>query len=127
MKHLLWILIPVAGAAGAAGPQADWRPVRGGELQALIADHELGDDVHYAYQFHRGGSITGTDMGKPARGTWRVSGRALCWTWHAPASPEECYEVERQGPLLRFLKDGYERGSGTLTPIETVPSKKEKP
>ena len=113
--------------AGAAGPEKAWHAVRGSELQALFADQELGDGVHFANQFYRGGRLTGMNMGKPARGTWKVTGRELCWTWTKPSSPEECYEVRQRGHEVRMLLDGYEAFSGSLTPIEPNPSNEVKP
>ena len=122
------ILLGIAwpGGVGAAGLEKSWRPVRGNELQALFADQNLGDEVHFANQFHRDGRLTGTDMGKPARGNWNVAGQRLCWTWSRPASPEECYEIRQRGHEVRLFRDGYEAFSGTLTPL-TTQSKEVKP
>ncbi|MBX3670721.1 MAG: hypothetical protein KF778_20155 [Rhodocyclaceae bacterium] len=129
MMRVFWLLagIAFAGMAGAAGPEKAWHAVRGSELQALFADQELGDGVHFANQFYRGGRLTGMNMGKPARGTWKVTGRELCWTWTKPSSPEECYEVRQRGHEVRMLLDGYEAFSGSLTPIEPNPSNEVKP
>lgn len=121
-KLLCWLLIGLFGTA-AADAGKSWQRVRGEALQALFADQDLGDGVHYAYQFHRGGELTGMNMGKPARGTWKVSGPALCYRWRQPGSDEECYEVRRQGHEVRLFRDGYEAFAGTLAPLPAVPAK----
>jgi hypothetical protein len=54
-----------------------WHAVRGAELQALLADRDLGYSVHYAHQFHRGGRLTGAEMGKKLEGTWKVTTRFI--------------------------------------------------
>lgn len=129
MMRVFWLLtgIAFAGVASAAGSEKAWRAVRGSELRALVAGQELGDGVHFANQLYRDGRLTGMNMGKPARGTWKVAGRELCWIWTKPASPEECYEVRQRGHEVRMFLDGYEAFSGTLTPIEPSPSNAVKP
>lgn len=129
MTRVFWLLLGImcAGIADAAGQDKTWRAVRGNELLALFADQDLGDGVHFANQFYRGGRLTGMNMGKPARGTWKVAGRELCWIWTKPTSKEECYEVRQHGHEVRMFLDGYEAFSGTLTPIEPSPSNEVKP
>ena len=77
MMKKWWLLLGVtfAGAVGAASPEHAWHAVRGAELQAQLADHDLGDGVHYAYQFHRDGRLTGAEMGKKFTGTWKATAR----------------------------------------------------
>lgn len=106
-----------------AGEGQGWRVVRGKALQAFFADQELGDGVHYANQFHRDGSLTGMNMGKRVRGTWKVSGQSLCYVLSRSGSEEECYEVKHSGNEVRLFRYGYEAFSGTLTPIPPRPSK----
>ena len=128
MKRLLCLLLGIAFAGAAcAGQEKAWHGIRGKELQALFADRDLGDGTHYAYQFHRGGHLTGMNMGKAARGTWKVTGQYLCWTWSKRASDEECYEVRQKGHEVRLFLDGYEAFSGTLTPIEPGTAKEMQP
>ncbi len=128
MKKILGLLAALSiGAASGAGQEAQWPPVRGKALQELFAGQDLGDGVHYAYQFHRDGQLTGTDMGKPARGTWKVTGAYLCYAWSGRRSEEECYEVRRRGNEVRLFRDGYEAFSGSLTPLTPSPKQEEKP
>lgn len=128
MKKLLGLLLALSVcAAGAAGQDGQWRPVRGKALQELFADQDLGDGVHYAYQFHGDGRLTGMDMGKPARGAWKVAGSSLCYAWHRSGNEEECYEVRQRGHEVRLFRDGYEAFSGTLTPLQSRSSQETKP
>ncbi|HZX31115.1 MAG TPA: hypothetical protein VFF03_07165 [Rhodocyclaceae bacterium] len=118
-KRYGWLMIGLIGMATAdADPGNAWHRVRGDSLQVLFADQDLGDGVHYAYQFHRDGALSGMNMGKPARGTWKVTGPELCYRWNQAGSEEECYEVRRRGHDVRMFRDGYEAFSGTLTPLQ---------
>ena len=113
--------------AGAAGQDGHWRPVGGNILRELLADQDLGDGVHYAYQFHRDGRLTGMNMGKPESGTWKILSAELCYVWLRRKSEEECYEVRYRGNEVRMFRDGYEAFSGTLTPIAHQPPKEKTP
>ena len=94
---------------------AGWRSIRGADVQALFVDHELGDGVHYAYQFRGNGTFTGFNMGKEIHGTWRLAENEFCWTRRKSMAVEECFEVERRGNEMRLLRDGYEAFSGKLS------------
>jgi hypothetical protein len=120
------LLAVLIGATGHAPAQVTWQPVRGTDLHAILADHELADGVHYAYQFRAAGTFTGFNMGKELHGTWRLAGDEFCWTSAKRGAKEECFEVERRGASLRFLHDGYEAFSATVTPVKS-PSKDEAP
>ena len=45
------------------------KPVRGETLNAIFADAEYGDGVHYAYRFRRDGTFSGTEMAQDVRGS----------------------------------------------------------
>lgn len=124
-KRLGLILVLSICAAGAAAQDGPWHTVRGKALQALFADQDLGDGVHYAYQFHRDGQLTGMLMGKSEHGTWKVVSSGLCYVWSRRKNEEECYEVRRRGNEVRMLRDGVEAFSGTLAPIAHQPPKRE--
>ena len=114
-----WLLI-LAVLTGISHAQADvsWRSVRGTELVGMFIDHELADGVHYAYQFRGDGTFTGLAMGKEIHGTWRLVGNEFCWMQRKFTAVEECFEVERRGNQIRFLRDGYEAFSGNLSPLK---------
>jgi hypothetical protein len=114
--YLLLAAVLVGVAHAQAG--AVWKGVRGAELRAMFIDHELADGVHYAYQFWGDGTFTGFNMGKEIHGTWRLAGSDFCWTQRKSASAEECFEVERRGSEIRFLRDGYEALSAVLSPVK---------
>jgi hypothetical protein len=115
-NHLLLAVILV----GVAHAQADvvWSSVRGADLRGIFVDHELADGVHYAYQFRGNGTFTGVAMGKEIHGTWRLLGNEFCWMQRKFTAVEECFEVERRGNQIRFLRDGYEAFSGNLSPLK---------
>ena len=93
---------------------AEWHAVKGSTLHALFSDKEFADGVHFAYQLKRDGTFTGTEMGKPVSGTWRVARDQLCWTWRRPTGSHECYDVQREGANIRLLINGSEAWSGAL-------------
>lgn len=105
--------------------QADipWRSVREAELRGLFIDHELADGVHYAYQFRGDGTFSGFTMGKEIHGTWRSAGNEFCWMQRKSTAQEECFEVERRGNEIRFLRDGYEAFSGRLSSVKSQAAK----
>lgn len=125
MKRLVGLILSFSACA--AGHDGQWRLVRGDALRELFADRDLGDGVHYAYQFHRDGLLTGMNMGKAERGAWKVSSSELCYLWSRRKSQEECYEVRRRGDEVRLFRDGYEAFSGILAPIIHKSSKEETP
>ena len=95
-------------------------------MYAILADHELADGVHYAYQLRAAGTFTGFSMGKEVHGTWRLAGDEFCWKSAKRGAEEECLAVERRGTSLRFLRDGYEAFAATVTPVKPQ-SKNEAP
>jgi len=111
----------VALLVGISQADADvpWRSVRGAELRGIFVDHELGDGVHYAYQFRGDGTFTGFNMGRAIGGSWRSAANEFCWTQRKSTAEEECFEVERRGKEVRFLRDGYEAFSGNLSPLKS--------
>ncbi len=82
-----------------------------------MADQDFGDGVHFAYQFMAGGELRGMNMGKPAKGHWRVNGNALCWRWMQSKEAEACYQVRQRGQAIRLFVDDQEVLSGSLTPL----------
>jgi hypothetical protein len=92
--------------------------VKGDSLAALFQGKELGDGVHFAYQFKRDGTFTGTEMTKEVRGAWRVRGNELCWKWQRPPGAEECYRVQQDGAHVRLAINGSEAWYGKL---QTLP------
>lgn len=102
-------------AIQAAAADQPWPMVTGKVLGQAFANHDFGDGVHFAYQFLEGSELHGMNMGKPAKGRWRVTGSELCWHWTKPSGPEECYQVRQQGHAVRLYLDGQEVLSGNLT------------
>jgi hypothetical protein len=95
------------------------KTVDGKALHELFAGREFGDGVHFAYRFRADGTFSGTEMAKDVRGTWRVAGRELCWTWTRPRGAEECYVVRRNGAGVSLLRNGVEQWYGKLKPLQS--------
>lgn len=117
-------LVAVAALAVAFGAMAadkGWVGLGGEALSRAFADQDLGDGVHFAYQFLADGELRGMNMGKAAHGRWRVAGNRLCWRWAKSPQPEECHEVRRHGQAVRLFIDGQEVLSGSLTPLAGQP------
>lgn len=123
----LFALCSAAASASDSDADGQWHAVRGSALRAQIADQDLGDGVHYAYQFHRDGRLSGMNMGKPEQGVWKVVSSGLCMVWTRRKSEAECYEVRRRGVEVKMFRDGFEALSGTLTPIAPQPTKEKNP
>ena len=115
LRSKRWVLLAaLIGAAGYPRSEALWQA----DLQTIFSDHELADGVHYAYHFRGNGTFAGFAMGKEIHGTWHLVGNEFCWMQSKFTGAEECFEVERRGNQVRFLRDGYEAFSGTLSPIK---------
>ena len=108
------ILFSAPGIGMAAGER---RLPGNASLGQVFVAHEYGDGFHYAFQFHRDGKLTGTEMGKDVRGTWRATNNELCWTWARPNVDEECYTVRRKGQDVMLDRDGVEEWVGSLRPV----------
>ena len=109
---LLWGLLVLT--SGSTSAEEHWQRVEGEALRTMFQDKELGDGVHFAYQFRSGGTFTGTEMSKEVRGSWRVRGNEMCWKWQRPVEPESCYQVQADGAHVRLMLDGSEAWYGTL-------------
>ena len=116
------ILVAVTAAACAHGgviAAESGKIIQGKALRELFAEHEFGDDVHFAYRFRGDGTFSGTEMGKDVRGTWRLGDRGICWTWTRPRGAEECYVARRNGAEISLFRNGVEQWYGTLKKIES--------
>ena len=101
----------------ASAQSEHWRDVKGHALRDLFKDKEFADGVHFAYQFKRDGTFTGTEMSKAVSGSWRVRENQFCWKWTRPPGPGECYEVQEEGSHIRLLINRSEAWYGTLEPL----------
>jgi|GEM_PF-2418079 len=90
-------------------------------LRAMFSGREMSDQVHYAYQFHPQGHLTGVNLQEKVTGGWRTAEGQLCLTWGQPGEGEECYEVRKDGDIVFFLQNNIEVFYGYLTNIEQKP------
>ena len=112
-------LASVISANQVAAAEKPWPLVRGKALKQVFSNQDFGDGVHFAHQFLEGGELRGMNMGKPAKGSWRVTDSELCWRWAKPLGPEECYQIRQQGQAVRLYLEGQEVLSGNLTPLSS--------
>jgi hypothetical protein len=117
-RALIGTLAVLTAASVAFGTPDPGKAVRGQALRELFADHEFADDVHFTYRFRADGTFAGTEMAKDVRGTWRVSGLEICWTWTRPRGAEECYAVRKNGAEISLFRNGVEQWYGTLKPLQ---------
>ena len=111
---LAMIAVPLCAAAA---DKEHWQALKGAALRTLFQEKEFGDGVHFAYQFRRNGTFTGTEMAKEVSGAWSVEKDEFCWSWLRPPGPRECYRVEQDGARVRMLINGAEAWYGTLQPL----------
>ncbi len=111
----------LATAINAAAADKGWVLLQGKVLAQALANQDFGDGIHFSYQFLSSGELRGMNMGKPTRGSWRVTGSEVCWHWTKAKEPEECYQVRQRGQVIRLFLDGQEVLSGNLTPLPVNP------
>lgn len=117
MSGTVFFLLYVLSSPTVAADKEAWHAVAGNAMEALFSDKEFADGVHFAYQFRRDGTFTGTEMSKPVSGVWRVRKGEFCWRWLRPPGPSECYRVEQDTAHVRMLFNGVEAWYGTLEPM----------
>lgn len=101
----------------AAAEKEAWHRVKGSALRSLFSNREFADGVHFAYQFKRDGTFTGTEMSQSVSGSWRVRKDEFCWSWLRPPGPAMCYQVQQHGAHVRMLVNDSEAWYGTLEPL----------
>jgi len=121
MKRAAEAIATAMSAACAIGAIAaeQGKVVQGEALRVMFAQHEFGDGVHFAYRFRADGTFSGTEMANDVRGTWRLSGGEICWTWTQPPGAEECYIARKSGAEVSLIRNGFEQWYGTLKPIKS--------
>lgn len=102
-------------AEGAQHPKA----IQGDDLRSLFANHELSDQVHFFFQFHYQGRLTGVSMGEKLIGTWKTKGRRVCLIWgHQLDAGGQCYEVRKEDNTVLLLQDNVVILYGNLVAIK---------
>lgn len=118
--HSVLLVASLIGSTPVWATDTDWRSVTGKNLFKTFAEHELGDNVHFAYQFKSDGTFSGYEMTKNVRGKWRTTATQICWAWIKPLAAEECFEVLKWKNNVRLFKNRYETEGGMLTPIKNA-------
>jgi hypothetical protein len=110
MKRAAEAIATAMSAACAVGAIAaeQGKVVQGEALREMFAEHEFADGVHFAYQFRAGGTFSGTEMAKDVRGTWRLSGQEICWTWTRPRCGHQPVSKRIRAVVRHFEADRVE-------------------
>ena len=114
----LWLIALVAPVMHASEAEQQLGKVQFGDLRAMFSGLELSDQVHYFYQFHSDGRLTGINLQEEITGKWRTEEGKLCLTLGQFDSVEECYEVRKDGDSVSFYQGNLEFFYGYLTDIK---------
>ena len=88
--------------AARAGAEA-WRALEGAALTAALSDRKLVYDSGWQQFYASGRTLYNT--GRDSWGYWEVRGDAYCSQW-PPADGWDCYVLEVNGDVLRFVGSG---------------------
>lgn len=107
MRLALTFLIVMPGMAVAE----DWVSLDGAAIGAVLSD------AHLQYQTaHQQFDVDGTTRytaDRPSWGSWAVRGDQYCSVW-PPSAFWACYDVQRNGAVIRFIADDGSITDGTL-------------
>lgn len=70
------------------------------EVRQTLIGNVITDGAHWRYHLKPDGSIDGFEMGRVRKGRWNIRGDKLCLVIAAGASPNECWDVMREGRNL---------------------------
>ena len=108
----LWSALAVALALSTPATAAD--KLSGAQIRAAVSGNTVQGTMEgsgaYAEFYQQDGMIKGDGY----TGIWAVEGDAMCFQYGS--DPKSCWEVERDGDLIQWLKDGKVEGSGTVAP-----------
>ncbi|GAA6162632.1 hypothetical protein NBRC116590_03360 [Pelagimonas sp. KU-00592-HH] len=107
MRRIALIFMGLAGMAQAEG----WSDLNGAEIAAALNEQTL----HYedATQVFYESGRTLYDAGRPSWGYWAVRGDQYCSQW-PPADGWACYDMQRNGDVLRFIGESGHATDGVL-------------
>ncbi|MEL6958501.1 MAG: hypothetical protein AAGL89_06055 [Pseudomonadota bacterium] len=98
MRHLVWVVALLPGAAG-----AEFQPMTGEEISFALTNRAL-IYTDGATQDFRASGATLYDAGRPSWGNWAVRGDQYCSQW-PPSDGWACYDMARDGEVLRFIAE----------------------
>lgn len=102
MKRLTLILTMVATPLF-----AEWKPMTGAEIETALSGKTLIYDNAQQVFYPSGRTLY--DAGRPSWGYWAARGDQYCSQW-PPGDLWACYDMERDGDMLRFIA-----GDGSVT------------
>ncbi len=86
----------------------------GAQIRAAVSGNTVQGTMEgsgaYAEFYQQDGMIKGDGY----TGIWAIEGDAMCFQYGS--DPKSCWEVEKDGDLIQWLKDGKVEGTGTVAP-----------
>lgn len=79
-----------------------FKKLTAGQIRAAIIGKDFTDDVHWAIQHFRDGTVKSYHMGTADAGRWRLDGDAICVDYVKDG--KECHEVWRSGGTLQLRR-----------------------
>ncbi|MGR3467556.1 MAG: hypothetical protein ACU0CI_06720 [Shimia sp.] len=79
----------------------DFKPMTGAQITEALTDTSLTYETGATQRFYASGR-TLYDAGRPSWGAWEVRDDLYCSEW-PPASGWDCYAMDTDGAVLRFI------------------------
>ena len=73
------------------------------QIRAAFIGLDFTDDVHWALQLFRDGSVRSFSMGRADTGRWRLNGDEFCVDY--VKGEQECHEVWRSGTSFQLRRE----------------------
>lgn len=104
--RILWLIFALVPEAGFS---ADWKPMTGADIAAVLVDRDVVYDAARQRFYASGRTIY--DSGSESRGSWQARGDQYCSQW-PPAVGWDCYDmqIDADAGMIRFIGE-----SGAVT------------
>ena len=102
MRRLILVIL-MCLPGWVAAQEAAWTALTGGEIRAALTDRVV--SYGEIWQDFRASGKTLYVSRREEWGNWRVEGNQYCSQW-PPSSHWACYDIERNGDLMRFVGAG---------------------
>ena len=96
---------PSAWAADLATGEAIRAAIAGNTVQGNMLDSGAYSEFY---------AVDGAIKGKDYQGTWTVEGDTMCFAYGT--DPAMCWNVRLDGDRVAWVKDGADKGDGTILP-----------
>lgn len=113
MKTRLLVAVTTALLATAEAQAEEWSALDGPQIREALEGQKLiyGDGVWQTFQAD---GRTLYNAGRDSWGRWSVRDAQYCSTW-PPNDLWACYDIQRQGQMIRFIGSGGDVTDGRLS------------